>query len=288
VTASSPSKLRALLVLGRISNLPTIWSNCLAAWFLGGSGRWSGFALVCLGGTLLYTGGMFLNDAFDVEFDRKYRRERPIITRQVSLGLVWILGTASLCLGWLAFLPLGITAVACASLLVICIVTYDAVHKRTGLAPLLMASCRFLLYLVSASAAQLGAGRAVTWFALALFCYIVGLSYLARVESTGAFVSRWPTLFLFLPIAVALTVGGRTRAQFWIAAMAQPIWVLWCLTSGFPNVRWFLTGGVAGLLAGIPFVDWLAVGCCVSTELGLAFPTLFLVALILQRVAPAT
>ena len=26
---------RALLVLGRVSNLPTIWSNCLCGWLIG-------------------------------------------------------------------------------------------------------------------------------------------------------------------------------------------------------------------------------------------------------------
>ena len=29
----------ALLVLGRASNLPTVWSNCFAGWFLGGGGE---------------------------------------------------------------------------------------------------------------------------------------------------------------------------------------------------------------------------------------------------------
>ena len=41
-----PSKLRTLLILGRVSNLPTVWSDCLAAWWLGGGGNvWT---LVCV------------------------------------------------------------------------------------------------------------------------------------------------------------------------------------------------------------------------------------------------
>jgi hypothetical protein len=35
----SVRKLRTLLVLGRVSNLPTVWSNCLAGWWLGGGGN---------------------------------------------------------------------------------------------------------------------------------------------------------------------------------------------------------------------------------------------------------
>src|SRR3974390_1835133 len=99
-------QVRVLLVLGRISNLPTVWSNCLAAWWLGGSGAWGNFGLLCLGATLLYTGGMFLNDAFDVEFDRKYRSERPIASGQVSLRFVWMSTVILLSLGVLCFAPL--------------------------------------------------------------------------------------------------------------------------------------------------------------------------------------
>ena len=43
------SKLRALLILGRVSNLPTVWSNCLAGWLLGGGGEWGRFVVLCLG-----------------------------------------------------------------------------------------------------------------------------------------------------------------------------------------------------------------------------------------------
>jgi 4-hydroxybenzoate polyprenyltransferase len=273
-------------VLGRVSNLPTVWSNCLAAWLLGGGGRWQSFALLCLGAILLYTGGMFLNDAFDVEFDRQYRSERPIIAGHVSAQFVWIASAALLSLGWLALLRLGFKTAAFGGLLLLCIVAYNAVHKRTQFAPLLMASCRFLLYLVSASAAHFGASRSVVWSALALFCYIVGLSYIARVESTGAIVSRWPTVLLFLPLLVTFIFGAHAGTQFWIAAVAQPLWVFWCLTGGLPPASRFLSSGVAGLLAGIPLVDWLAAGSWPG--FGLTFPICFLMALILQRVAPAT
>ena len=70
--------MRTLLVLARISNVPTVWSNCFAASLLAGGTSGSRLALLCLGATLLYTGGMFLNDAVDQVFDRQYRPERPI------------------------------------------------------------------------------------------------------------------------------------------------------------------------------------------------------------------
>ena len=73
-------KLRAWMVLGRISNLPTVWSNCLAGCWLGGWNTPGAVLLLCLGSTLLYTGGMFLNDVCDVDFDAEFRRDRPIVS----------------------------------------------------------------------------------------------------------------------------------------------------------------------------------------------------------------
>jgi 4-hydroxybenzoate polyprenyltransferase len=281
-------RIRVLLVLGRVSNLPTVWSNCLAAWFLCGGGPWRGFGLLCLAATLLYTGGMFLNDAFDVEFDRKYRAERPIVSGQVGLPFVWTAGGLLLGVGWLTFLPLGVSAAGFAGLLVICIVAYNAVHKKTRLAPLLMAGCRFLLYLAAGSAARSGIGELVFLFALALFSYIVGLSYFARVESTGGLFLRWPTALLFVPVMLAFACHGPAATQYWTAMAVQPLWVLWCLAGRSRGTKGLLSNRVAGLLAGIPFVDWLTVGCSVSVELGVAFPALFLLALVMQRIAPAT
>src|SRR5438094_889537 len=76
--------VRTLLMLGRVSNLPTVWSNCLAGWLLGGGGLALRFVLLCVGATCLYIGGMYLNDAFDFEFDRAFRRERPIPSVAIS------------------------------------------------------------------------------------------------------------------------------------------------------------------------------------------------------------
>src|SRR5882672_8965424 len=95
--SNSTSFLRALLVLGRASNLPTVWSNCLAGWLLGGAGDPKTFALVSVGASCLYTGGMYLNDAVDAPFDTQYRRERPIPSGAIQPQTVWLLSA-----GWLA------------------------------------------------------------------------------------------------------------------------------------------------------------------------------------------
>jgi len=284
---SLKARLRALLVLGRVSNLPTVWSNCVAAWVLAGSGKPKKFAFLCTGATLLYTGGMFLNDAFDIEFDRQYRPERPIIAGQISARAVWLFAAALLSLGWVSMFPLGKLTLLASSMLVATIIIYDAVHKHTKLAPLLMAACRFLLYVAAGSAALRGVGPAVVLRASALAAYIVGLSYLARNESTGSVANRWSTPFLFVPIAVALIGPKLDEPMVWIAAVAQAAWVLWCLLARGSGSHPFFRRGVPGLLAGIVLVDWLAVAGSAFWLSG-AFLSLFFLALLTQRFAPAT
>src|SRR5438309_11599208 len=95
----TPHTIRPLLVLGRVSNLPTVWSNCLAGWWLGGAGRTEALPFLLIGTSLIYIGGMFLNDAFDVDFDRQHRQERPIPSGQIALDAVWRWGLGGLAVG---------------------------------------------------------------------------------------------------------------------------------------------------------------------------------------------
>lgn len=273
------------LVLGRVSNLPTVWSNCLAAWLLAGGGSWERFATLCAAATLLYSGGMFLNDAFDAAFDRQYRPERPIPSGLVSRRAVGTWGAAMLGLGWLAGLALGPAAGAYGFGLLAAIVIYDAAHKRTPWAPLLMCACRFLLYLMAASAALGPAGAPVLWRALALAAYVAGLSCIARGESLPLAASRWPIALLLMPLALGLATTRRDAGlHLWLSAAALAAWLAWSLRHGFLRGPANFSRGVAGLLAGITLVDWLALG----GRGGLVFVGLFLLALLLQRVAPAT
>ena len=56
---------------------------------------------------------MFLNDAFDQEFDRQRRQERPIPSGKISAGLVWRFGFGQLLVGILLLLGCGkVAAVA--------------------------------------------------------------------------------------------------------------------------------------------------------------------------------
>lgn len=280
--------LRTLLVLGRTSNLPTVWSNCLAAWWLGGAGNQNRLPLLLGGSTLLYVGGMFLNDAFDAGFDSQYRRERPIPSGAISARAVWqfsalLLTSGAACLFLLGNLT-GILGIA----LVGAIILYDALHKLITFSPLLMASCRFLLYLLAASTASLGITGWAVWCALALASYIVGLSYLARKESTGLQVRYWPCLFLALPVLLAYLMNAEEfREKALLLSAVFGLWVVRCLRFTYRPSERNIGKSVAGLLAGIVLVDLLAVAD-VPREFAVVFLGLFLLALAFQKFVPAT
>ncbi len=287
---TSTSKLRALLVLGRVSNLPTVWTNCLAGWLLGGGGEWNRFAVLCGGATLLYVGGMYLNDAFDAEFDAEYRRERPIPSGVISRGSVWRLGITMLVAGTALMFLFGFSTAIFGVLLAASIVLYDWLHKMVTFSPLLMALCRLLLYLTASSAAVMGVTGLAMWSGLALAAYIVGLSYLARKEATGVVIQHWPQLLLILPPVLALLVNDRESFQ--PALLIGAVFVLWTvrtLRSVWMEPR-NVPRAVGGLLAGICWVDLLAVVDLVdqTREMGLVFAGCFVLALVLQKFVPAT
>ena len=205
--AAATNTLRSLLILGRVSNLPTVWSNCLAGWWLAGSGDWRSFTLLCVGATCLYVGGMYLNDAFDAQFDQQHRPERPIPSGAISAAAVWKLGFGWIGIGILSLAVFGKVTLLCAMFLVIAILVYDALHKLFAFSPVLMAACRFFLILLAASTGRDGITGYTIWVGLALAAYIIGLSYIARKESTSGSLKYWPCAFLAAPLVLSWVVN---------------------------------------------------------------------------------
>jgi hypothetical protein len=283
-----PSKLRTLLVLGRVSNLPTVWSDCLAAWWMAGGGRGLALACVSLSASFLYVGGMFLNDAFDAEFDGRHRRIRPIPSGAISEREVWQWGFTWLSVGVLTAAWLGMSAVLWASVLCGFILLYNAVHKWAPVAPVLMGTCRLCVYLLAASTAEQGVSGEVIWKGLALAAYVVGLSCLARKESSRTRINHWPCLLLATPVVLA---GFIDDGPSWEAGILYSLilaaWLSWALSrslgQGEPNVPYT----VSRLLAGIVLVDCLAVANTSEPEVAF-FAVWFALALLLQRFIPAT
>src|SRR5215467_10736756 len=119
--------LRAFLILGRVSNLPTVWSNCLAAWWLGGQGCPHKLPYLLTGASFIYIAGMFLNDAFDAGFDCEYRKERPIPSGAISARAVWLSGCVLLMVGCALLFFVGRRTGIYGLILAGAVVLYDAV-----------------------------------------------------------------------------------------------------------------------------------------------------------------
>jgi 4-hydroxybenzoate polyprenyltransferase len=280
--------LRTLLILGRVSNLPTVWSNCLAGWLLSQGGDPITFLLLCAGGTFLYIGGMYLNDAFDAEFDQQHRPERPIPSGAISLAAVWLWGLGWLGAGLVCLVFLGTTSAILALLLTLSILLYDAVHKMFKFSPVLMAACRFFLVLVGASAGAQGVTGPAVWSALVLAAYIVGLTYIARKESLKSALRYWPCLFLVTPLVLSFVVNGGPFLLRGVLMSAIFIgWVFWCLTFAYLPAQRNIGRCVSGLLAGIVIVDFLGAWKA-DFRIALAFAFLFGLALVFQQFIPAT
>jgi hypothetical protein len=284
-----PSKLRTFLILGRVSNLPTVWSNCLAGWWLAGGGPWVGLLCVSISVSFLYLGGMFLNDAFDAGFDGNHRRTRPIPSGAISEKEVWRWGFAWLVLGLAGLLVWadGVTVVL-ALLLAGCILIYNAIHKIVAIAPVLLGGCRFLVYLAAASVGLNGVTGEIIWKGLALAGYVVGLSCLARKESAPVRVQYWPGIFLAAPLFIAwLADDGRDQRAAALCSILLILWVVWTLFQTLGREHPNIGRAVSRLLAGIALVDLLAVAD-LSQASAAIFLVWFLLALLLQGFIPAT
>ena len=274
-------KLRAWLVLARASNLPTVWSNCIAGCWLGGWNRWPVVLLVCAAGTLFYTGGMFLNDVCDVSFDRQYKRERPIVACQVGRAQAGIAAVILFFIGLVLASAINHKALLFSAILVLVITAYDLLHKRISWAPVLMGACRLLLYLLGAAAGFLGLTPRALLFGVALGLYVVGLSYHARGESGGKRHSIVWLLLLLVPLLAALYFDFPKLTL--LCALPLVLWICRAFFLAKQNV----VQGVAALLAGIVLVDLLAVSPT-SMLAWIGFAGLFGAAFLFQRYVPAT
>lgn len=282
--------------LGRVSNLPTIFSNALVGGAIGAaaprrslsepSHLWPRLAAAAAAIAIFYVAGMILNDVADESIDRVERPKRPIPSGRVRRGaaigaLVWLF------IGGLSLLgALGTPALAWGAVLVTTIVAYDLFHARHPASVILMGLCRGLAYAVAAAAIAgwpsdrtlLGACAAT------ITTYVILLTVIARSESQETLDRRkWLAAALpivaILPVAIALPMPVRLVPPI-IAGLALLAWLASAARHVFavpPRTR----HAVMAWLAGICLVDafllaWLgrpwwamaAAGCFAATTAG--------------------
>jgi len=199
---------RVHLALGRVSNLPTVWTNCvagasLALGALPGPALW----LVAAALSCFYVGGMYLNDAFDAEFDRVARPERPIPRGLIETRRVRLTGLLLLAAGEALLAVQSMPAAAGGLALGALILYYSWRHKRDPFSPIVMALCRACVYVIAA-AALARVSPPVLAAAAGLAIYVTVLSYLAKhdvVPGRGVAI-----LIALISLLDALLVFGAT------------------------------------------------------------------------------
>ncbi|MCL1126897.1 hypothetical protein [Shewanella surugensis] len=280
---TAPKPWFILLTLGRVSNLPTIWTNVLAASLftqvmLGQGGNFFNALLlsrglfVLLGMSLMYLGGMFLNDAIDAKWDRAHQVARPITQAWISQRAVYLFSYFLLLSGMLLLTLVGWVYLATfdglnAGLsLFLLILLYNLFHKTWVYSRLLMGGCRAGMYL-TAGLLMGGISGELIWVSMGLGLYIVGITLLAQFEHQAALFSyRYGVLLLL----VLLLLFSPLYLVFFIPL--NPLFYL--ILSGFllelfrqlfPLIRGFIShkslliqpSDIGALLAMIPLFDAL-------------------------------
>ena len=238
---------RAWLELGRVSNLPTVWSNVLhgmgVAFFVAivlpvqeqypdappidwpdlGMLLNHGFMLM-VGMSLLYLGGMMLNDVCDVKTDAQERPSRPLPSGRVSRRSAVVGAAVMLLLGWACTLVYRPEVSIWAGALVCLIVGYNLMHSYRIAGLVLMPLCRGLLVWVSASA--IGAGKGVDADMLqvlgsvaAVMCYTMIITLIAWGEALPSMRKVAPWIGVLIAGLALLDAGFMLQMDMWPMAV---------------------------------------------------------------------
>jgi heme O synthase-like polyprenyltransferase len=302
-------RIHALLSTSRIANVPSVvgntWVGVVGASIANDAPivqpiPLTPTMLLMAAGVLLYFSGNFLNDWMDRAWDGQHRPERALpcglFRPGLYLGISLAAGLGGLALAalanpWAGLVALGILAA---------ITVYTVWHKQSPWAVVAMGLCRALLPVMGAVGISGTVGGLPGMFAAALFCHIAGLSLSARYESLTnppAGASHLARLLFLATVVFAVFAGHQSGMNRFLLVGVLPylLWVLLSLTIWRKPVPVH----VSRLLAGIPLADWiillpiaLTLAQSGTSPLGLACliipPAAFILALLLQRVAPAT
>ena len=270
------------LRLGRVSNLPTVWTNVTAGVVLAG-GILSPLSTVLLvvAASALYVGGMFLNDAYDAHLDAVERPERPIPSGAVTQREVKVWGFAWLALGLVCVGLVDVAGLAATVGTCGLIVLYNRWHKGNPLGPLIMGLCRVGLYFIAAGVAG-GINRSVLIGAVLLLGWVLGLTYVAKHEGKGSLARSWPLWALVAPIAMSVPLVWKAGMLGRAIVGGLVMWLqrsLRLVKRGGPKIR----EAVVSLIAGISLVDAALILGAGQPALAIACVGAFGATLVLQR-----
>lgn len=215
------TRARSYLLLARISNLPTVWTNVLAAVIVAGAPV-TAIVPAIVAVSLFYMGGMFLNDAFDADFDRRARADRPVPAGDVSRREAFAAGAVLIAVGegLLLWAPHAMPALSWGLALAVAITFYDFKHKGQSFGPVVMGLCRALVYCVAASGATGLLSLPVVMAAIVMWLYVIALTWVAKNAGLG-YAVPWLLAGICLVDAVMLAMAGEPMLAL-IAATGFP------------------------------------------------------------------
>jgi len=279
------------LRLGRVSNLPTVWTNALAGVVLAGGESWTiTTLLVAIGLSLLYVSGMYLNDAFDREIDALERPGRPIPAGHVLADTVFFVGF-SLMLAGLVFTLWGATlsssmpwrGMLAALVLAAAILFYDWHHKGNALSPFFMGLCRVLAYVTAGYSAVATPSATLFVAALTSLSYLIGLTYIAKLEAFNRIGGLWPMFFLAAPIVYGLIFVGHGGIAGILVLAGLTSWIVVSLYLLKRGAKGDVPRAVVSLIAGISLLDALFLAMAGAAAASIFAVACFSLTLALQR-----
>lgn len=220
--------VKTALALGRVSNLPTVWTNVLAGAVLaGGALTATSLSMAMLALSSFYIGGMYLNDAFDRDYDAQHQPQRPIPSGRATARSVFVIG-----FGLLAFGLFGVVwqarafgqpfaALLSALALSAMIVFYNVHHKGNRFSPLVMGLCRVLVYVTAGVMLGGQLNLAVSIGSGVLLAYLIGLTFIAKRGAGPKVVGLLLAGICWVDAAALLVAGHASLAL--IAACGMPL-----------------------------------------------------------------
>ena len=280
-TAPAPTAsagLGAWMRLLRISNAPTVVTGSLVGAAIGAS-TMPGSAipvlpmtLVASGTTLLYMGGMVMNDYFDQPIDRRERPGRPIVSGQVRESSALLLAVTLIAAAVLLLSAASSNAIPWMLLLVSCVTAYNLLHRSAIAGPALMACCRALVPTIAAVACshnQQPDWNLLGFFALPLGVYTLGISIAARNEAS---LEAAQSDDMLLSVAASMVAVAAVLPFGAIACRLLP--ALNVMQGGFyalamVGAAWLLFRGLRSMTLplGVPrgVMRWIAAIACIDT-----------------------
>lgn len=292
-------RLKDLLAMGRVANLPTVVSNVLVGVLiaLAFSFETTNFKVLLLSaaiGCSLYLGGCFLNDWKDATWDARQKPERPIPSGRWNPRAILAIACTFLIAALMGSAVIGTPPLVVTIAIIASIAVYTWLHKRTAWSVLPMGLCRALLYplgffsqrtlnpspgieafpsphdsyyiidLVGFSVSlptspYVVAGVFLGLPMIGLIGYIAGLSLLARFEASGKLPRTNKVLALCL-----LSLPFLTHTFF--SLLAKPLPTLVTTLLAFVTVvlatyliKKSISAGVSLLLANIALLDLIII-----------------------------